>query len=36
MNGENWLLVIDEPIEFEEKPVEVQDFRRVTDHVKEF
>ena len=27
MNGENLPLVTDEPIEFEEKPLEVQDFK---------
>ena len=29
MNGENWLLVIDEPVEFEKLLVEVQDFRKI-------
>ena len=36
----NRRLVTDEPVkdelvEFEEKPVDIQDFRRITDHVKE-
>ena len=34
MIGENWQLVTDEPVEFEKKPTEVQDFRRSTDHFK--
>ena len=33
MIGENWQLVTDEPGEFEKSPVEVQDFRRITDHL---
>ena len=32
MNGENLPLVTDEPIEFEEKPLEVQDFKKCTNH----
>ena len=33
MIGENrWLLVADEPVEFEKLPVEVQDCRKITDH----
>jgi hypothetical protein len=31
-NGENQLLVTDEPFEFEKQPVEVQDFRGNTEH----
>ena len=34
MNGENWLLVTDEPIEFEKWLVEVQDFMTITDHFR--
>ena len=34
MNGENRLLVADEPDEFEEYPVRVQDFREITDGFK--
>ena len=30
MNGENHLLVVDEPVQFEKQPVEVQDFKKVT------
>ena len=30
--GENWQLVTNEPVEFEKKPVEVQDCREITDH----
>ena len=29
MNEENQLLVKDEPVEFEEKPFEVQDFKKL-------
>jgi hypothetical protein len=29
MNGENRLLVTDEPVEFDKSPVEVQDFRKI-------
>ena len=32
MNGENWLPVTGEPVEFEKQPVEVQDFKKITDH----
>ena len=32
MIGENRQLVTNEPIEFEEKPLEVQDCRKITDH----
>ena len=34
MTGENRQLVIDEPVEFEKWLVEVQDFRRITDHFR--
>ena len=34
MIGENRQLVTDEPVEFEEKPVEVQDCRKITDHFR--
>ena len=34
MIGENRQLVTDEPVEFEKQPVEVQDFRRITDHFR--
>jgi hypothetical protein len=34
MIGENRPLVIDKPVEFEKKPVEVQDCRRITDHFR--
>jgi hypothetical protein len=30
MNGENWLLVTDEPVDFENTPVEVSDLRKIT------
>ena len=33
--GENRQLVTGEPVEFEKQPVEVQDCRRITDHLKE-
>ena len=32
MSGKNRQLVVDEPVEFEKWPVDVQDFRRITDH----
>ena len=32
MSGKNRQLVADEPVEFEKWPVDVQDFRRITDH----
>jgi hypothetical protein len=32
MIGENRKLVIDEPVEFEKLRVEVQDFKRITNH----
>ena len=32
MVGENWQLITIEPVEFEEKPVEVQDCRKMTHH----
>ena len=34
MIGENRQLVIDEPVESEKQPVEVQDGRRITDHFR--
>ena len=34
MNGENEPLVTDEPIEYEEKPVEVQGFMKINDHFR--
>ena len=34
MIGENRQLVTDELVEFELEPVEVQDFRRITDHFR--
>lgn len=34
MNRENWPLVVDEPIEFENLLVEVQDFRKIMDKFK--
>jgi hypothetical protein len=35
MSGENRWLVTDEPVGFEKSPVEVGDFRRITDHLEE-
>ena len=32
MHGENWPLVTNELVEFEKSPVEVQDFRKITNH----
>ena len=34
MNRENWPLVVDESIEFENLLVEVQDFRKIMDKFK--
>ena len=34
MNGENQPLVTNEPVEFEEIPVEAQDFRKTTHHFR--
>ena len=34
MNGEKQLLVIDEPVEFEKSPVEVQSFKRTTERLR--
>ena len=34
-NGENRPLVADKPVEFEDGPVEVQDFRKITHHFRE-
>jgi hypothetical protein len=36
MNGDNQPLVVDEPVEFEKQPVEVQDFKKVTNHFRCF
>ena len=33
MNRVNWPLVTDEPVEFEEKPVEVQDLEEITGYM---
>ena len=35
MIGENWQLVTNEPVEFEKRPVEIQDCRKITDHFRE-
>ena len=34
MNGENRLLVTDEPVEFEKYPIEVQDFNKIPNHLR--
>ena len=34
MNGENWPLVTNEPVEFEKSPVEVQDFGIIIDRFR--
>ena len=34
MTGEKQQLGTDEPVEFEEKPVEIQDCRKITDHIR--
>ena len=34
MIGENRQLVTNEPIEFEKTPVEVQDYKKITDHFR--
>ena len=34
MHGEGQLLVTDAPVEFEKKPVEVEDFWKVTHHLR--
>ena len=34
MIGENPQVVADEPVEFENEPVEVEYFRRITDHFR--
>ena len=34
MNRENRPLVTDEPIEFENQPIEVQDFKKITHHFR--
>ena len=35
MNGENWPLLTDEHVEFEKQPIEVQEFKKITDHLEE-
>ena len=32
MNGELRLLVTHKPVEFDKSPVDVEDFRKITDH----
>jgi hypothetical protein len=32
--GKNRRLITDEPVKFEKSPVEVGDFRRITDHFR--
>ena len=34
MNGENGPPVTNEPVEYEKEHVEVQDFRKITDHCR--
>ena len=34
MNEENQPVVTNEPVEFEKYPVEVQDFRKITNHLQ--
>jgi hypothetical protein len=34
--GKNWQLVTNEPVEFEKKLVDVQDFKKITDHFRGF
>ena len=34
MIGENRQLVTNEPVEFEKEPVEVDDYRKITDHFR--
>ena len=34
MNGENRLLVTNEPVEFEKEPVEVKNSKKITDHFR--
>ena len=36
MIGKNRQLVTNEAVEFENQPVEVQDCRKITDHLEEF
>ena len=36
MIGENRHLVTNEPFEFENKPVEIQDYRKITDYFEEY
>ena len=35
MNVENQLLVTNEPVEFEKKPIEIQNFMKSTNHSRE-
>ena len=35
VSGKNERLVTDEPVEFEKEPVEVGEFRRISDHFRE-
>ena len=35
LSGENCQLVTDKPVEFEKQPIEVGDFRRITDQLEE-
>ena len=32
--GENWQLVTNEPVKFDKSPVEVLDWRKITDHYR--
>ena len=34
MIGEHWKLVTNEPVEFEKELVEVQDYKKITNHFK--
>jgi hypothetical protein len=36
MSGKNQWLVTDEQVEFEKQPVEVGDFKRITNHFRGF
>ena len=31
---ENWQLVTNEPVDFEKEPVEVRDYRKITNHFR--
>ena len=35
MKRDNQLLVTNEPVEFEKQPIEVQDFRKITNYFRE-